>query len=87
MKKTAVILISVTLAFASCSKDNKPDSGKEFAIDSISLKYDDCADTNIISLFTNDSITISVETWIGYNGPHGREFSHYQYLDKREKKD
>ena len=70
MKELAIIQISVTLAFASCSKDNKSDSSKEFASDSTSLKYVDCADTNIISLFTNDSITISVETWIGYNGPH-----------------
>lgn len=70
MKKIAIILITVSLTFYNCSKENESDNGKEPVTDSITLKYVNCADTNFISLFTIDSVKISVETWTGYNGPH-----------------
>jgi hypothetical protein len=69
MKKVAIVLIVITLAFYNCSKENESNK-KDLTTDSIALKYVDCADTNFISLYTIDSIKISVETWTAYSGPH-----------------
>ncbi len=59
----------VALSFYNCSKEQESDK-KDLISDSIALKYTDCPDTNIIALFSMDSIKISVETWTVYYGPH-----------------